>query len=54
MLNGDGDLKAKWDACTPEMRGRIIDELVTVTVQPVGQKRGRWGRVEDRVVITPK
>ena len=54
LLNGDGDLRAKWDATSAEMKGRIIDELVTVTVQRVGQARGRWGRIEDRVVIAPK
>ena len=53
-LVGDGELHAKWDAASPELKGRIIDELVTVTVQPVGQSRGRWGKVEDRVTVTPK
>lgn len=54
LLHGDGELRERWDACSAEMRGRIIDELVTVTVMPVGQARGRWGKIEDRVTITPK
>ena len=54
LLNADGDLRERWDATSPEMRGRIIDELVTVTVRRVGQARGRWGEIEDRVDITPK
>ena len=32
LLNGDGDLRERWDATSAEMKGRIIDEL---TGQPV-------------------
>jgi hypothetical protein len=54
LLDGAGELRDKWAVASAEMRGRILDELVTVTVKPVGQSRGRWGRIEDRVVIEPK
>ncbi len=30
-------VQARWDACSPEMQGRIIDELVTVTILPIPQ-----------------
>lgn len=43
LLNGDASvpLLTRWANCTPDMKGKIIDELMIVTVQkaPRGQKK---------------
>ena len=64
LLDGDpGELENRWGACTPDIRGKIIDELMTVTVLPT--PRGVKGVTVDRetdervvnldyVRITPK
>jgi DNA invertase Pin-like site-specific DNA recombinase len=54
LLNGPGLLEDKWATASAEMKGHIIDELVTVTVHSAPKNVGRWGRVEDRVTIVPK
>lgn len=39
MLAAD-DPHAYWGGCSPDMRGKIVDEIMTVTVLPA--PRGRW------------
>jgi site-specific DNA recombinase len=41
LLDGDPDeLETRWDACAPDMKGKIVDELMTVTVLPTGGAKG--------------
>jgi DNA invertase Pin-like site-specific DNA recombinase len=39
MLAAD-DPRAYWDGCSPDLRGKIVDEIMTVTVKPA--PRGPW------------
>ena len=39
MLAAD-DPRAYWAACSPDMRGKIVDEIMAVTV--LAAPRGRW------------
>ena len=35
LLDGDPDeLENRWDALSPDIKGKIVDELITVTVLP--------------------
>ena len=40
-LDGESDLDAAWERLSPDARGKVIEELVTVTIMPAprGQKR---------------
>lgn len=62
LKDGPDKLQEHWDACSPDMRGKIVDRLMTVTVKPT---HGAKGVVIDRetgvrfidpdhVDITPK
>lgn len=45
-----GDVRARWDGLDADVKGKVIDSLMTVTVLPVGS--GRSGRhVSERVQI---
>ena len=49
LLDGDPDeLETRWDACTPDIKGKIVDQLMTVTVLPTprGVKGVRGGVVD--------
>jgi site-specific DNA recombinase len=39
MLAAD-DPRAYWEGCSPDIRGKIVDDIMTVTVLPA--PRGRW------------
>jgi DNA invertase Pin-like site-specific DNA recombinase len=41
MLAAD-DPRAHWDGCSPDLRGKIVDEIMTITVLPA--PRGPWFR----------
>ena len=34
LLAADGDLQEKWDRLTPDLKGKVLQEICTVTVQP--------------------
>ena len=44
MLAAD-DPRAYWAACSPDIRGKIVDEIMTVTVLPA--PRGPWFKDRD-------
>ena len=49
LLDGDLDeLEKRWDACSPDIKGKIVDQLMTVTVLPT--PRGVKGVDRDGVV----
>jgi site-specific DNA recombinase len=51
LLDGDpDDLETRWTALAPDMQGKIIDELATVTVLPT--PRGVKGVDRDRIINT--
>ena len=57
LLDGEPDeLETRWHACTPDIRGKIVDELMTVTVLPT--PRGTKGVTVDRAtgirIVNPK
>ena len=53
LLDGDPDeLHERWQECTPDLRGKIIDELMTVIVNPA--RRGGGGFNPDFIDIRPK
>jgi hypothetical protein len=43
--DGPDKLQQRWDAASPDVRGKIIDELMTVTVHPI--PRGMKGVIRD-------
>jgi site-specific DNA recombinase len=53
LLDGD-DLQTRWYASSPDLRGKIIDELMTVRVLPVPPTRRNKGFDPDYIEITPK
>jgi DNA invertase Pin-like site-specific DNA recombinase len=41
LLDGDPDeLKTRWEALEPDLKGKIVSELMTVTVLPTGGRKG--------------
>ena len=34
LLAADGDLQEKWERLTPDMKGKVLQEICKVTVQP--------------------
>jgi site-specific DNA recombinase len=51
LLDGEPDeLEDRWHACTPDIKGKIVDELMTVTVLPT--PRGTKGVTVDRATGT--
>ncbi len=44
LLSAD-DPRDYWGACSPDLRGKIVDEIMTVRVLPA--PRGRWFRDRD-------
>ena len=44
MLAAD-DPHAYWAACSPDLRGKVVDEIMTVTVLPA--PRGPWFKDRD-------
>jgi hypothetical protein len=53
LADGAGELRRHWDDASPDLRGKIIDELMTVTVMP-SPARGRREFDPDLIVIEPK
>jgi DNA invertase Pin-like site-specific DNA recombinase len=45
LKDGPGKLRAHWDAASADMRGKVVDELMTVTVLPT--PRGIRGVIKD-------
>jgi DNA invertase Pin-like site-specific DNA recombinase len=53
LLHGDPDeLWDRWDATEPDMKGKIIDELMTVTIHKAAGKGPKFN--PDAIEITPK
>jgi hypothetical protein len=48
LTDGVDQLQRHWDAASPDLRGKIVDELMTVTVLPTN---GRKGVDRDGVII---
>ena len=44
LLTAGDELQEKWDRLTPDMKGKALQEICTVTVQPA---RGRGARIFD-------
>ena len=42
LVDGPGELRRHWDAASPDIRGKVVDELMTVTVSrhPTAGGRG--------------
>jgi DNA invertase Pin-like site-specific DNA recombinase len=53
LVDGPGALRRHWDAASPDIRGKVVDELMTVTVMPVTQ-RGHRGFDPSLIRIEPK
>lgn len=54
LLDAGDDLAARWAATAPDIRGKIIDELMTVRVHPVPPARRNKGFDPAYIDITPK
>lgn len=55
LLDGDPDeLVNRWEACPPDIKGKIVAELMTVTVLPAPRPLGRKGFDPEFIDITPK
>lgn len=53
LLDGDPDeLVSRWDAASADIKGKVICELFTVTVNPARRGYNRFD--PDRIVFTPK
>ncbi|MFI7004267.1 recombinase family protein [Nocardia sp. NPDC050175] len=50
ILAGD-DMKAAWNACSPDVRGKIVDALMTVTILPASRGRKIGGKYFDHRFI---
>jgi DNA invertase Pin-like site-specific DNA recombinase len=44
--------RARWDAASPDIRGKVVDELMVITVLPT--RRGRREFDPDLILIEPK
>jgi DNA invertase Pin-like site-specific DNA recombinase len=53
VADGPGEVRRHWDAASPDIRGKVVDELMTVTVLPVTE-RGRREFDPSLIVIEPK
>ena len=52
LVDGPGEVRRHWDAATPDIRGKVIDELMVVTVNPTVRGRKRFDR--NAIYIRPK
>jgi hypothetical protein len=53
-LVDDDDLDTRWATLSPDLRGKIIDELLTVRVLPIPPTRRNHGFDPDYITIEPK
>ncbi|WP_433665599.1 hypothetical protein ACQPW1_07905 [Nocardia sp. CA-128927] len=45
-------MEAAWNACSPDVRGKIVDALMTVTILPASRGRKIGGKYFDPRFIT--
>jgi len=55
QVDGLEEVRRHWEAASPDVRGKVVDELMVVTVLPVPQDaRGYRGFDPDLIDIKPK
>jgi site-specific DNA recombinase len=53
LVDGPGELQRHWDAASPDIKGKVVAELMTVTVKPA-TARGRRDFDPNLILIEPK
>jgi len=55
LADGSGEVRRHWEAASPDIRGKVVDELMVVTVLPVPEDaRGYRGFDPNLIRIVPK
>ncbi|BBX23047.1 site-specific recombinase DNA invertase Pin [Mycolicibacter terrae] len=52
LIGAGEQLRERWDALTPDLKGKVISELVTVTIMPAGRRGPGFDR--SLVVVEPR
>jgi hypothetical protein len=55
LADGPGELRRHWEAASPDIRGKIVDELMVVTVMPVPEDARGYRGFDHRLIrIEPR